>query len=70
MSDEVKSMSSASADTALDSSGAGASAGDGDVDGRRTSSVDNASTINDGNGIVLRRKKPIAAWRLAIMFAW
>ncbi len=58
MSDEVKSMGSASADTALDN-GSGAP------------TADHASTI-DGNddAIVLRRKKPIAGWRLAVIFAW
>ncbi|ATY61380.1 Major facilitator superfamily general substrate transporter [Cordyceps militaris] len=60
MSDEVKSMGSVSADTAHDSSRG--SAGDGSP-----ASVDHASTTTDG--IVLRRKKPIAGWRLAVIFA-
>lgn len=72
MSDEVKSMGSASADTALDhgSSSHGAGGGGG------APTTDHASIVNGGhdddadNAIVLRRKKPIAGWRLAIIFAW
>ncbi|KAM3440691.1 hypothetical protein NHJ13734_003148 [Beauveria thailandica] len=56
MSDEVKSMGSASADTAIDSSSRG---GEGP-----SSSLDNGSA--DG-AIVVRRNKPIAAWRLTVI---
>lgn len=40
-------------------------------EGRQTdTSLSSIANGNGGNGHVLKRKKPIAAWRLAIMFAW
>lgn len=62
MGEETKSVRSASADTVLDDRQPPASPA-------YTSSIECAGG-ECGGGIVLRRKKPIAAWRLAIMFAW
>ncbi|KAJ4153604.1 hypothetical protein LMH87_010086 [Akanthomyces muscarius] len=68
MSDEVKSMGSASADTALDNGSSSHGTGGGGAP-----TTDHASIVNgsgdDADAIVLRRKKPIAGWRLAIIFA-
>ncbi|OAA58692.1 Major facilitator superfamily domain, general substrate transporter [Cordyceps fumosorosea ARSEF 2679] len=66
MSDEVKSMCSASADTALDNGCRGGGDGSPSVD-HGSSTV--GSTPDDRGAIVLRRKKPIAGWRLAVIFA-
>lgn len=69
MSDEVKSMGSASADTALDNGSSSHGTGGGGAP-----TTDHASIVNgsgdDADAIVLRRKQPIAGWRLAIIFAW
>lgn len=71
MSDEVKSMGSASADTALDHGSSSYGTG-----GGAAQTTDHASIVNGGhdddadNASVLRRKKPIAGWRLASIFAW
>lgn len=40
-------------------------------EGRQTdSSFSSIPNGHAGGGLVLKRKKPIAAWRLAVMFAW
>lgn len=46
-------------------------------DGNTRVATDAASSANsqigehaESDGLVLRRKKPIAAWRLALIFAW
>lgn len=46
-------------------------------DGNIRVATDAASSANsqmgkdaDGNRLVLKRKKPIAAWRLGLIFAW
>lgn len=63
MNDESKSLRSTSADTALNSPALTPDAASMDADRE-------VNGNGNGHGIVLRRKKPIAAWRLGVMFAW
>jgi hypothetical protein len=41
-----------------------------DEERQTDSSFVSVPTGQSGNGLVLKRKKPIAAWRLAVMFVW